>query len=253
MCIMIRRTSPLLALQAPGCLRSWSICMILVQDKMNRWQLSQQQVLVVLCLIHTRPLHQLSACSGQKRSGRMWPPDHLPSPYSVADGGRNFGSWQRTCMFRAKSPKTKCTKSVSMSDGSAETRERCLCMVKHWLLQAPTFDRARTHGQWNPRSHETPPASVLDAQSDVMTAPAADVVPDDVLDRRLAQAKAKAAAKAKGKAKSKPKAKAKRAAPAAASAAAPSSDEFASDPTSSSSSEPSSSDSSSSSSSSSSS
>ena len=164
------------------------------------------------------------------------------APKAQGSTGKDFGSWQGTCVFHAKSSVTKCTKTLTMSDGSAETSDRCLCMVKHWLLQGHAFSRAKQHGQWNPRAHETPPAAALEAQAAVMDAPTADVVPDDELDARDARAKAKAAskavAKAKGKAKKKAKAKgkvkakasARRLEPKAKPVASAASDECASDP-----------------------
>ena len=86
-------------------------------------------------------------------------------------------------------------------------------MVKNWLLQAKSFDRAWKHQGWRPRSHECPAEIVLDAQADAMQPPAEAPQPDDVLDadpvRPVAKAKRKSKAKPKAavKAKSKPKAK----------------------------------------------
>lgn len=117
-----------------------------------------------------------------------------------------FGAWQGTCPYHKKSATAKCTKGVNVSDDSAESRERCLRMVQHWLLCANKFNRASAHGAFNPRFDETPPAEVLLSRSESMQR--AGSVKTDVELAEEPKTTPKPKPKRGSKAKAKPKAEA---------------------------------------------
>ena len=124
--------------------------------------------------------------------------------YRAPAPGCTYGAWQGRCPFHQRSAVTKCTKSISMSNSTDENRERCLNMVKHWLLQAGRFDRAWKHQAWQPTSSETPGPDVLEAQA--VALPLREYEADDVLDAQDVPPPApKAATKSRSKAKAKPK------------------------------------------------
>lgn len=117
------------------------------------------------------------------------------------------GAWQAKCPYHRRTDKTACTKSLSLAESTDEQRQLTLRMVKHWLLQAGSFDRGWKHQKWNPRSFECPPEHVLDLKAEEMRGPSDPVQPDDELDKLAARASAsRPKAKAKPKAKRKPKA-----------------------------------------------
>ena len=125
------------------------------------------------------------------------------------------GAWQAKCPYHRRSAITACTKSLNLAEDTDEQRELTLRMVKNWLLQARSFDRAWKHQQWNPRSYECPSEHILDIKAEQMPALSEATQTDDELDARAARAalastptpKAKAKAKSKRKPKAKPKPK----------------------------------------------
>ncbi len=119
-----------------------------------------------------------------------------------------FGAWQGTCPYHRKSASAKCTKGLNVSDDSAESRERCLRMVQHWLLCANQFEMAAAHGAFNPRFDETPPAEVLLARSETMQRPGPVKTDVEVAAEPKATPKPKPKRSKKVSAKAKPKAEA---------------------------------------------
>ena len=94
-------------------------------------------------------------------------------------------------------------KSIGPEAGSSETT---LNMLKWWLVQAPTVNRASEHSMTNPRFEAfIPPPEVLDEQARDMIPPD-DILRDDELDVRDMQDQPRPAIPARRKraAKSQP-------------------------------------------------
>ena len=145
---------------------------------------------------------------------RLQRPETIPSwgncgfriTWRAPGGAAPNGAFQGTCVFHRHSSKNRCTRSINVSDNSAESRDMCLRQIKNWLIQAPAFDRAWKHRGWNPRSFETPSSAVLEAKANDLPAAPVSVQHDQEID---AASEVAPKAKAKGKGKSQPKKNAK--------------------------------------------